>query len=163
MFSKFKMIFKLLNNDWEDYTEEVRRKIGANCAIETINKTVQAREADGSNIGGSYVERVGPSMDCFMRFIDDLFEKTVQETLAKCYDEKIEDIWISTDEHSNNERVNTMNVVKQQLAPTLVAARRKNTSKFSNCWRGCCVQEISKLRCNLHETYRLQLHWSLRR
>ena len=46
MFSKFKMIFKLLNNDWEDYTEEVRHKIEANCAIETINKTVQAREAD---------------------------------------------------------------------------------------------------------------------
>ena len=75
-------------------------------------------------ITGNHVNKVTPTLDCIPRFIDDLYEQTTQETLAECYSESMEDLWIGTDAHINNEKVITMNVIKQQLASTLLGAQR---------------------------------------
>jgi hypothetical protein len=131
MFLKFQIKFDSV----EDHmTEEIYRAkedlaIGMSAAIAKMNSTVAAREGQGS-LGGGAEDLTVPTLDAISRFIDDLYENKVHDTLAKCYDQEIGDLWLDDDLDKMNQKVNTMNVIKMKLAQELSYARKKLASLF---------------------------------
>jgi hypothetical protein len=152
MFLKFELKFDKVE---EHMTEEIDAAkedlaIGMSAAIAKMNSAVAGREARGA-MGGNAEDLTVPTLDCISRFIDDLYEQKVHDTLAKCYDQEIEDLWLDDDADKINQKVNTMNVIKMKLARDLCHARKKlarlyPTHGYAAVYKACvrCGQVFTK-------------------
>jgi len=130
MFMMFPMKFSKLKDDWQDIIDNacIEMSAGLGCAITELDQIVREREADGSP-NGKYEDHTAEKIDCLLRFIDDLLERSTCDALLKIYQTTLEDLWLH-DADENNSRVNTMNAIKQKLAPHLTIARRKIQQRF---------------------------------
>jgi hypothetical protein len=134
MFENFPMTFPPLKNRWHDYVEEAKSALsrGADLAKARVQEAAAAREKAGV-AGGNSVDNVGPTIDCVIGFLDDLYETETMKALAKCYTTQVEELWIDTSPDINNVRVQSMNTIKQLLAPSLSHVRRKIVDSFPRC------------------------------
>lgn len=143
LFGKWKMSVPAIKDEWEDHIEKAREEMndGAHEAVAAIQRAVD--ENKDVKVHGNFVDMLGPTMDCVIRFMDDLYDTQTQETLAKIYEvEDPLDVWSETNPFILNERANTMNAIKAELAPTLLNLRKKiqrsyPTSGASAVYRKC--------------------------
>jgi len=81
-------------------------------AMAKFNETKAARALSGSSV---FLEKVGPSLDCVIRFMDDIYERKTLEALAVLERVPVDDLWINTEEAINLRRVEKWNAIKSHF------------------------------------------------
>lgn len=116
---------------------------GMALALAKFNGIIEARTASGYSGSGGHVDKIGPSMDCIMRFLDDLYERKSLEALAILEKVPVEDLWIGTDSDINERRVEKWNAIKSKMGD----AYEGNKRLLSNAFPTRPIDAIYK-RCN---------------
>lgn len=120
---------------------------GIEAAKGTLLQVTQQREAARATSSG-YVERLGPTVDCVMRFLDDLYENKTLEALSALEGVPVEALWIETDEDVNVRRVERWNVCKAKFGDSYETMKRSlrqafptsnNTAIYKKCGNCGCV------------------------
>jgi len=86
---------------------------GMDLAIREVNKIISNREKTTAT-SSRWEDKLGPSMDCILRFVDDLWERKTLEALASLYDMEIDDLWLGDDDE-NEKRVLKWNAVRSYM------------------------------------------------
>lgn len=86
-------------------------------AMNKFNETKKARVQSGSY---SFLEKLGPSLDAVLRFLDDVYERTTLEALADLESKpgavvRVDDLWTGTDEAVNVRLVEKWNAIKSHF------------------------------------------------
>lgn len=88
---------------------------GMNAAVQELQRVKQAREVAGFSGSSSYVDKIGPTMDCVLRFLDDLYERKTLQALSTLERVPIDQLWIGTDMDVNVKRVERWNACKAKF------------------------------------------------
>lgn len=88
---------------------------GMNMAIVKFQEIVKQRRNAGFADKLSHIDKIGPSMDCILRFLDDLYERTTLEAVAVLEGVPVDDLWTDTDADINVRRVEKWNAVKAKF------------------------------------------------
>lgn len=110
-------ISRVLSNE-EELTimdKLVQFNTGMSLAILKFQEINKERQKSGYCGSSSYVDKIGPSMDCILRFLDDLYERTTLEAVAVLERVQVDELWIGTDEDINVKRVEKWNAVKAKF------------------------------------------------
>jgi len=83
---------------------------GMDLAIREVTKIIAERDNNAATSSG-YSEKLGPSMDCILRFVDDLWERKTLEALASILNLEINGLWLG-DEAENEKQVELWNAVR---------------------------------------------------
>ena len=111
-FAKFPMDFTLTTEQKGRLgRHKVNFDVGFNSAHNVVTEIRALRERGFSGSSG-FMEKLGPTLDCLIRFLDDLFEHTTREALADLYGCKVDELWETTDEAENHAKVERWNAIK---------------------------------------------------
>merc|ERR1719414_885250 len=69
----------------------------------------------GYSTSSGSVDKMGPTVDCILRFLDDLYERKTLEALALLEDVSVDDLWVGTDEDDNLRKVEKWNAIKSKM------------------------------------------------
>jgi energy-coupling factor transporter ATP-binding protein EcfA2 len=99
-------------------------KDGMESALSELGNIIKER---GESTAGSsgFVEKLGPSVDAILRFLDDLFERKTLEVVGKVEGIKVDEIFSGTDETVNGNRVRLWNAVKNEMSFDYTRYKRK--------------------------------------
>jgi len=97
---------------------------GMAIALAKFHEIIQARTASGYAKTSGHVDKIGPSMDCIMRFLDDLYERKSLEALAILEKVPVDDLWIGTDSDINERRVEKWNAIKSKMGEAYEGNKR---------------------------------------
>eukprot|EP00971_Amphidinium_carterae_P063616 1259022-Amphidinium_carterae.1 len=88
---------------------------GMASALAKLNEVTTFRSAAGYSHDAGFVDTVGPTMDCVLRFLDDLFERMSLEALAQLEAVTIDELWSGTDADLGQKRVEKWNAIKSKM------------------------------------------------
>eukprot|EP00438_Fugacium_kawagutii_P013060 Skav235127 [mRNA] locus=scaffold3581:279199:281079:- [translate_table: standard] len=98
--------------------------LGMDSAKHVLEEVRRCREA-GFSGSPFYAEKLGASLDCYIRFLDDLFEHTTLTALAEMYGCQKGELFEGTDEAVNQAKVEKWNAVKAELASLYQEKKRE--------------------------------------
>merc|ERR1712110_1216170 len=84
-------------------------------ALAKLNEIKADRHSSGYASSSSHVDKIGPSMDCIIRFLDDLYERKTLEAVSVLEGVPVDDLWAGTNEDINLRRVEKWNAVKSKM------------------------------------------------
>merc|ERR1719253_674235 len=94
-----------------------------------MTEITEERHKSGYTINPIYVDKVGASMDCIIRFLDDLYERKTLEAVSLLESVPIDDLWADTNEDINVRRVEKWNACKARMGEAY--ERNKNLVQMS--------------------------------
>jgi len=103
---------------------------GMTLALAKFNGIIKDRCNAGYSASSSYVDKIGPSMDCVMRFLDDLYERKSLEALAILEKVPVDDLWTGTDSDINERRVEKWNAIKSKMGEAYEGNKRLLSQAF---------------------------------
>mmetsp|Transcript_324 Transcript_324/g.1123 ORF Transcript_324/g.1123 Transcript_324/m.1123 type:complete len:404 (+) Transcript_324:694-1905(+) len=96
---------------------------GMASALAKLNEVTTFRSAAGYSHDAGFVDTVGPTMDCVLRFLDDLFERMSLEALAQLEAVTIDELWSGTDADLGQKRVEKWNAIKSKMGESYERAK----------------------------------------
>ena len=115
-FVKFPLTFNLTEEQRTSLaSHKFKLRNGILVAQEEVAK-IKKERMQGFSESSGYVEKFGASLDCLIRFLDDLYDCTTLAALAEMYECEVDDLWASTDEAVNHGRVERWNAIKMDFA-----------------------------------------------
>lgn len=116
-FVKFPLSFDLTEEQKTSLApHKFRFCMGISAAQKEVEQ-IKRERLQGFSGSSNYVEKLGASLDCLIRFLDDLYDCTTLDALADMYNCEVDDLWASTDEAVNHGRVERWNAIKMHFAP----------------------------------------------
>lgn len=128
-FVKFPLSFDLTEEEKTSlatYRFRFCRDIAA--ASQEVEK-IKRERLQGFSYSSRYVEKLGASLDCLIRFVDDLFDCTTWEALAELCNCDLEDLWLG-EEALWHSRVERWNAIKMYFAQEYQAMKKQIQKAF---------------------------------
>lgn len=130
MFCNFRISFPELKDEWNKIVEDAKSKLDiARQCIHSQLSTVEAIQYT-EQVGGFHVDHVAPTLDCLLKFIDDIYEETTHHALAEIFKTSVDELWTDTNEDILIEKVNIMNAIKKHLSQPVMESRKYVINKF---------------------------------
>ena len=115
-FVKFPLTFELTEDQRASLAKHrMKLRMGISVAQKEVER-IKRERLQGFSGSSSYVEKLGASLDCLIRFLDDLYDCTTLDALAEMCNCEVDDLWASTDEAVNHGRVEKWNAIKMDFA-----------------------------------------------
>lgn len=117
-FVKFPLSFNILTEEERSSLQPHKDQLcmGMAAAQKEVEQ-IKRERLQGFSGSPGYVEKLGASLDCLIRFLDDLYDCTTLDALAEMCKCEVDDLWASTDEAVNHGRVERWNAIKMEFAP----------------------------------------------
>lgn len=128
MFQQFPMRFNAVPDDFIPKIEDGKEELSAGC--KAVRQHIEKVLSEETLAGPHDVEHVAPTLDALIRFVDDLYDQVTMTTLAKCYNVKTDDLWADTDVEILNAKVNSLNLIKHQLARSMKFTRNYIAERY---------------------------------